>query len=612
MSEHLEKLLEQTAELRAAIPGDSASGPDVSLEPEFERIKAEIEKLTSIEGGEPDWSLVVQQGEDLLTNKTKDLRLAVWVTVGAIHRSQWSGFARGLVVCRALVVDMWDSVLPKRDKARANIIGWLAERATPAIQALDVTLSDGDDVTIAAELVEELDRFMADKLGDVFSGIRGLVSAAKARVRDIPEPPPPPPPTPPPPPPPSDDGDDDDTGDDDDDDTGDSPSPPSSGSRRPPAPLAQPALSTNAEDVDATTRTCADALVTLARSMASVDPTRAWSYRLHRKGIWLPFERVWIQGGVLVGPPVDPGVAESLRALLGAARWQELAFAGEEASARFPLWLDPHRFVALALERMGSAFNEAREAVGRETTDYVRRHPFLLEARLEGGVPAASPETVEWLEIEAKRWQMGSQANDIGRDEDRETAQRFADAKNLVAAGRHAEGLAVAMQLARRGSDTRERFRSSLNVARLAINAGAYEVARPILEGLVATAQAHSLETWDPTLCARLYAGLYQCLPNDAPTRATVFEVLCRLDPGAALRARDGGGGGMSSRPPMGGSGFANAAPIPYQAPVPTAYQVPQNGSSYAAREEREERQEADQQAPADDEDSVSEWADDD
>lgn len=603
MSEHLERLLEQTAPLRAAIPGDSASGLDVSLEPEFERIKAEIEKLTSIEGGDPDWSLVVKQGEELLTSKTKDLRLAMWVTVGAIHRSQWSGFARGLVVCRALVIEMWDVVLPKRDKARANIVGWLGERAAPAIQALDVTRSDEDDVRTAADLVEEIDRFMADKLGDGFSGIRGLVSATKARVRDIPKPPPP---TPPPPPPPSTDDDDDDTGDDDDDDdddTGDSPSPPSS---IPPALAPGPALSTNAEDADATTRTCADALVALARSMASVDPRRAWAYRLHRKGIWLPFERLWIEGGVLAGPAVDPAVAESLRALLGDARWQELAFAAEEASARCPLWLDPHRFVALALERMGSAFNEAREAVGRETTDYLRRHAFLLEARFADGTRAASPETVEWLEIEAKRWQIGSRAEDIGRDEDREMAQRFTDAKHLVAAGRHAEGLAVAMQLARRGSDTRERFRSSLNVARLALNAGAYEVARPILDGLVATANAHSLEVWDPTLCARLYAGLYQCLPAaEEAARARVFEVLCRLDPGAAIRARSGAGGGMTTRPPPAIVVASAAAAAPYHAPATIAYQAPQNGSSHAAVA-------AAPPPEAEDDDAVSEWADDD
>ncbi|HVJ93891.1 MAG TPA: type VI secretion system domain-containing protein, partial [Labilithrix sp.] len=129
-------------------------------------------------------------------------------------------------------------------------------------------------------------------------------------------------------------------------------------------------------------------------------------------------------------------------------------------------------------------------------------------------------------------------ATDVGRDEDRDLARRFAEARHLVAAGRHAEGLAVAAQLARRGSDTRERFRSSLGVARLAMNAGADEIARPILEALVSTVALHSLETWDPSLCARLYELLYRCLPADAPDRGKAFEILCRLDPGAALRAR--------------------------------------------------------------------------
>jgi hypothetical protein len=118
------------------------------------------------------------------------------------------------------------------------------------------------------------------------------------------------------------------------------------------------------------------------------------------------------------------------------------------------------------------------------------------------------------------------------------------------------------MQLARRGSDTRERFRSSLDVAHLAIHAGLPDVARPILEGLVAIAQAHALETWDPSLCARLYAGLYRCLPADAPERAGVFQVLCRLDPGAALRARGSGSGSEVNGNGNGnGNGFTTRMP---------------------------------------------------
>lgn len=345
------------------------------------------------------------------------------------------------------------------------------------------------------------------------------------------------------------------------------------------APVAQVsggvALSTNAADAEATTETIAGALVALARSLAMTQPARAWAYALHRKGIWLRVERGAFDGGTLSGSP-DPGGRERLSTLANESRWLELVFAAEEASARAPSWLDPHRFVALALERLGSAFNDARATVGRDTTDFVAHHPRLLDAKFEDGTTPATIETTAWLESEAKRWHVGA-FGDVGRDEDRELAARFADARNLVASGRHAEGLAFAMKLARRGADPRDRFRSSLDVARLASQVGANDVARPILESLVADATAHDLERWEPALAARLSAGLYRCLPPDAPERAKAFETLCRIDPGLALRAQgraNSDGSGSAPPPPMVAAiqlptYVAALAPVTSPAPAP-------------------------------------------
>jgi type VI secretion system protein VasJ len=307
--------------------------------------------------------------------------------------------------------------------------------------------------------------------------------------------------------------------------------------------------------------------------MLLADTSRAWAYRLHRQAIWQRYEALAVEG--VEGP--DAAQLALPGDLAATGRWQELAVAGEEQSARSPLWLDPHRFVALALEHMGSAFVDAREAVGRDTSDFVRRNAWLLEAKFSEGIPLASPETVEWLQAESNRWQRGftSRAMELAKDEEKELADRFSEAKNLVAAGRHVEGLAIAIQLARGGADTRERFRFSIKVAALAMNAGAHEVARPILEGLVATATAHSLETWDPSLCAQLYAGLYRCLPLDAPDRSKVFEVLCRLDPGQALRAQGAAAGGPPVRPVAAAPRVAPIAATPVTSAQPTAGAAP-------------------------------------
>ena len=326
------------------------------------------------------------------------------MTAGGAEVAGWRGVVRGLAVCRGLVTDLWEPMLPKRDKARSNVVLWLGERLAPSLAKLGVSLAEADDIRASAQLAEELDRAMAEKLGDSFPGIRGLLSATRARVRDIPEPPPVP------------------STESVDASERDNDEPP------PPEPGGGVQLSPRSEDAGATTRRCGEGLVALARSLTLADPTRAWAYRLHRQGIWLPFEVVLVEGGALATPGPDTLTVERLRDLLATTRWNELVVAAEEASARHPLWLDAQRLTGVALERLGTPFTAAREAVGREASDFARRNGFLLESRFADGTRVASSETVEWLEAEARRWHLGSRAADVGRDEDRGLAVRFVEA----------------------------------------------------------------------------------------------------------------------------------------------------------------------------------------
>jgi type VI secretion system protein VasJ len=578
MAEYLDALLEQTTALRAPFDGAEPAGPDVSLEEPFEKIKAELDKMTSLSGGDVDWRIVHDGSDELLRSKTKDLRLAVWMTAAAFERGGWTDLARGLLVTKELATQMWDVVLPKRDKARINILVWLSERISPALDARNVSLEDADAVRACADLAAELDRLGIDKLGDAYPGMRGLVQGAKRRVLDIPAPPPPPPPTPAPVSTPAANAasewiDDDDDGpppvaDDDDDDDG--PSPVAA------APSAQsldgPSLSTRAEDAQSTSTIVGEALVALAQAMLRQSSSRAWAYRLHRLGIWMPFERVDVEDGVLRAMSPEIGVRERLSALLSEGRYLELALAAEEASAHCPLWLDAQHFAGIALEHLGTAYIDARAEVGRGACAFARQNPALLAAHFSDGTPVASAETAQWFHAEAFRFALpGSRAAQVSSQEDRELTRRFGTARAMVAAGQVSEGLAVAVQTARRGHDPRARFHAQLAVAQLAISASAPKVARPILEELVITARTHALETWEPALAAQLYTLLYACLPGtDEAARNDAFEALCRLDPGAAVRL--GRGPGASPAP----AEVAGSIRVPgFSAPETSAEELP-------------------------------------
>jgi type VI secretion system protein VasJ len=536
MADYLESLLAETEKLRAPIAGDSPGGADVSLEPDFEKIKAEIDKLTSLTGGQVDWRSVSKGAEELLSTKTKDLRLGLWMACGELERGGWKGFARALVVCRAIVIDFWDTMQPVRPKARANIVGWFGERATPQIAALRVDRDVEDPVRACEQLLGEIDGALSEKLGDAYGGMGSARNTMRARVRDIPPPPPPPEEKP---------AASSEWADDDD-----APAPAADTSNG--AAAGGVALSTRAEDAGDTARAAGEALVNLARAMRMQDPTRAWAYRLHRTGIWLPFD----------APPTDalPAPAPELRAgvrtLFAQARWAELLSAAEEASATSPMWLDAHRFAAIATERLGLAYADAREVVGRDASDIARRWPFIVERAFDDGTPHADDETRAWLREEAERWQVVAKRGEAAaRDEDQKLKKRFDAAQDLVARGHHAEGLALAAETARRAASPRERFRADLAVSELAMSVGAFDVARPLLDGLFAISEAQRLDAWDPALSATLYAGLVKCLEHEAKEgregandrRAQVFERLCRVDPGAAIRARTGGAQGNGS-----------------------------------------------------------------
>src|SRR5690606_19598711 len=103
--------------------------------------------------------------------------------------------------------------------------------------------------------------------------------------------------------------------------------------------------------------------------------TRPLAYTLPRIAPWLPVERI---------PPSADGQQSALPAARDKARletlaanekWVELLSAAEELAATSPLWLDPHRFSALALERLGPTYADARKALEREVVHFVARAP---------------------------------------------------------------------------------------------------------------------------------------------------------------------------------------------------------------------------------------------
>jgi type VI secretion system protein VasJ len=516
-----EEVAERMAPLIAPFPGANPAGADIQYEADFEAVKAEVDKLSSVDNLEPAWGRIEQLGAGLLGEKGKDLRIVSWLTVAKVKNGSWKGFAESLVLFHALASQYWDTMYPeaRRARARVNAIAWMADMVHATMEKKDVTLADADAVRTCDEVLNELDRIFAEKLADAYAGPGRLRTLMRDKVAAIPVPPP-------------------------------EPVPGQETTEAAPTPeQAAPAAPTTPEEVDGALLHNTEIIVGCANVLRAADPTNARAYALNRRGAWLMVNgSPPSDGGRIVLDPPDPGMVAELEAMRSEARWAELLEAAETKVPQYLFWLDAHRLVATAMDNLGPAYAAAREVVGRDLAAYLASLPDVPNLAFNDGTPVADGVTQNWLAEELPRWGTGgaSVAAAAISKEDEEIAARFEEAKKLVLEGKVADGLAIGVGLADRSADARLRFRARLSVGKMALDAAKHDLARGMLEHLLGEVERHGLETWEPAACATLYAYLLTATREvsrakggspDLEARGQIlFDKLCRLDPASAIR----------------------------------------------------------------------------
>jgi len=76
-----------------------------------------------------DWKGLIRECETALTERTKDLELAGFLTLGWVHTTGFVGLLDGLVVIKSFINDFWDKLHPGYDQEDDEII--LGIRARP-------------------------------------------------------------------------------------------------------------------------------------------------------------------------------------------------------------------------------------------------------------------------------------------------------------------------------------------------------------------------------------------------------------------------------------------------------------------------------------------------
>lgn len=112
--------------LLCALEGDAPCGVDLEYDPAFlALIEAGAGKPETQFGDKvypatpPDWPLTYDRALEL-ARRTRDLRVAVWVTRAAAHVHGLTGAVRGLQLVQGLIERHWDAVHPRLDPGDGN------------------------------------------------------------------------------------------------------------------------------------------------------------------------------------------------------------------------------------------------------------------------------------------------------------------------------------------------------------------------------------------------------------------------------------------------------------------------------------------------------------
>lgn len=147
-------MMEDTAtELLLPVSANNPCGDDLSFSPEFDRIhEARREDDPTLDYGEwesalkqADWKMVVADCESLLKHKTKDMRVAAWLTEGLIKTCGLAGLHRGLEVHVGLLEHFGADIHPRSDdgdeERRIGTMSWFVQRAAYLVRCIPLTAS---------------------------------------------------------------------------------------------------------------------------------------------------------------------------------------------------------------------------------------------------------------------------------------------------------------------------------------------------------------------------------------------------------------------------------------------------------------------------------------
>ena len=588
------------------IEGPNPSGSNLRYEPVYDKIKeARREEdqpppgMTERDRKVADNLLVIKLTTDLLTNKSKDLQLAAWLTEALLKRKGFGGLKDGLALCYGFVDKFWDTVYPELEdgdaQSRGAPLGFVGTKLeiplklVPVVEKAAYSLLDyqqsrevgyedqakADDAKKKrAALVKEgkltpeiFDKAFEETPKKFYAQAEQDLDACLLTLTQLKK-----------------------TCDEKFGDDGPAFGPLQSSldatrhlmhgflqkkREKEPDPVEVVAAAGNAAEGEAqgegagpvrtgvliSVETSSepadrvDAIRKVAEAAAFLrqrEPTSPASYLMLRGLRWGELRAAieLADPTRLEAPPTE--LRRHLKKLLLDKKYEQLLEAAESAMA-LPCsraWLDLQRFVVEACDALGGGYEAIARAIRSELKALVTDIPQLLDATLMDETPAANAETRSWLVALSQApseqtpapeapLRVSVSSNGTGSRWPGQPIDAYASALQALREGQERKAFEILQQDIARKRSGRERFRRRMQLVEICASTNKGNVAQPILDDLAAAIENHKLDEWeDPGVVASALATIMKMstkIQADKAQQQRLFERICRLDPAQAL-----------------------------------------------------------------------------
>jgi type VI secretion system protein VasJ len=521
-------------QVKAPISEDQPTGASVTYDDDFQQLKTQINEIGAA-SGEASYETIVKLAKRILTEKSKDLRAAGYLVIGAAREGGTEGMAEAVAAVRLLIDTYWEELYPakRRMRGRGSALQFISDRLGDWIETATFGPSDREPLVAARDDLKAIQDFGLKEMGEHAPAFSGLNKVLERAIRKLPEPEPEPDP----------EAEADATEEEEEAATPDQP-----GSEPEPSASSSPPRSQPSAPADIGSEGDAvDAVVKVAAYLRNEDATNPTAYRLMRALRW---------GGLRKAPSNDGGKTRIpapreqrrtfLRNLYEQDQYERLLEEGESSfqSGAFHFWLDLQRFVASALEALGKPYAEAHQAVLADTALLVHRLPDLATLTFSDGTPFADPLTADWIETQVQPLLVGDESGSgsSGADGQMAATQQYEEARKTLGSGDLAEALEIMRDGAVQDASQKETFHRQLYIATLCLKGGQPSIAQPLLDDLDAAIERHAIDAWDPPLALEVWTHRCQCydaLAQKAPDADKAelfkqadqaFEKICRVD----------------------------------------------------------------------------------